>query len=149
MRLSPDQFERLSGVFPDMERDPAAVRRRLDMMEHLLEGLIQIPGTQQRLGLDVLLNAIPLVGSAAASLLGTWLLWEARNLGLSRWQFVRMGGNIGIDALLSAIPFLGAIPDFFFRSNTRNLRIIREHLDKHHPASATIEGEVISAKPRS
>ena len=41
--------------------------------------------------------------------------------------------------LLGLIPFVGAVPDFFFRSNTRNLRIIRRHLDKHHPATATID----------
>ena len=28
--------------------------------------------------------------------------------------------------------------DFFFRSNSRNLRLIRRHLDRHHPATATI-----------
>jgi hypothetical protein len=50
-----------------------------------------------------------------------------------------MAGNIGIDLLLGAIPWIGAIPDFFFRSNTRNLRIIKRHLDKHHPQSRTIE----------
>ena len=54
----------------------------------------------------------------------------------------RMGGNIGIDFLLGLIPWIGAIPDFFFRSNSRNLRIIKRHLDKHHAGTATIEGKV-------
>ena len=43
-----------------------------------------------------------------------------------------MAGNVGVDWLLGLIPCVGAIPDFFFRSNTRNLRIIKRHLDKHH-----------------
>jgi hypothetical protein len=34
------------------------------------------------------------------------------------------------------------VPDFFFRSNTRNMKIIKRHLDKHHPTTATIEGEI-------
>ena len=42
--------------------------------------------------------------------------------------------------LLGLIPFLGAVPDLFFRSNSRNLRIIKRHLDKHHPASRVIDG---------
>ncbi|PMU87127.1 DUF4112 domain-containing protein, partial [Pseudomonas sp. GP01-A4] len=29
---------------------------------------------------------------------------------------------------------------FLFRSNTRNLKIIKRHLDKHHPSTATING---------
>lgn len=52
-----------------------------------------------------------------------------------------MLGNVGIDSLLGAIPWVGAIPDFFFRSNSRNLKIIRRHLDRHHPGTATIEAE--------
>jgi hypothetical protein len=52
-----------------------------------------------------------------------------------------MAGNVGVDWLLGLIPWVGAIPDFFFRSNTRNLKIIKRHLDKHHPETGMIEGE--------
>jgi hypothetical protein len=51
----------------------------------------------------------------------------------------RMAANVGIDFLLGLIPWVGAIPDLLFRSNTRNLRIIKRHLDKKHPAGATID----------
>ncbi|MDB5680483.1 MAG: hypothetical protein JWO16_288 [Sphingomonas bacterium] len=51
-----------------------------------------------------------------------------------------MVGNGGTEFLLGLIPFVGVIPDFFFRSNTRNLRIIKKHLDKHHPSTAVISG---------
>jgi hypothetical protein len=51
----------------------------------------------------------------------------------------RMAGNIGVDMVLGLIPWIGAIPDFFFRSNTRNLRIIKSHLDKHHPHTRVID----------
>jgi hypothetical protein len=53
-----------------------------------------------------------------------------------------MAGNVGVDFLLGLIPWVGAIPDFFFRSNSRNLRIIKRHLDKHHAETGLIEGEV-------
>lgn len=149
MRISAEQLRRTADAMPDLGRDPAAVRRRIETMEKLLERAFVIPGTSQRFGMDVLLDIIPFVGSATAAALGAWILWEARNLGLSKWQFARMGGNIGVDALLGAIPFVGAIPDFFFRSNSRNLRIIKRHLDRHHPATATIEGEVIAPRARS
>ena len=120
--------------------DPAAVRRRIEMMEKLLEGLFVIPGTKRTIGLDVLFDVIPVGGSVIAAVMGSWLAWEARNLGMPKHTYVRMAGNIGIDALLGAIPWVGAIPDFFFRSNTRNLKIIKRHLDKHHPGTAVIEG---------
>jgi hypothetical protein len=40
------------------------------------------------------------------------------------------------------VPVVGAIPTLFFRSNSRNLKIIKRHLAKHHAGAATIEGEV-------
>jgi len=110
-------------------------------MEHLLERLFVIPGTKQTVGLDVILDLVPVVGDIAAAALGTYIVWEARNLGMSKWQISRMAGNVGVDWLLGLIPFVGAIPDFFFRSNTRNIRMIKRHLDKHHAGSATIEIE--------
>jgi hypothetical protein len=121
-------------------RDAASVRIRLEAMERVMEGLFTIPGTNRKLGLDVILDLVPVVGTTIAALIGSWLVWEARNLGMSKLQMARMFGNVGIDWALGLVPFVGAVPDFFFRSNTRNLRIIRRHLDKHHPATATIIG---------
>jgi len=120
--------------FPDAAyRGPASVRRRLDRMEHLLESALPIPGTGKRVGLDVILDLVPVGGSVVAAAMGTWLAWEARNLGVSRDTVARMAANIGIDMLLGAIPVIGIIPDYFFRSNTRNMRLVRRWLDKHHP----------------
>jgi hypothetical protein len=120
-------------------RDPAAVRKRIEAMEHLLEGLFVIPGINRRVGLDVILDLIPVGGGTIGAALGAWMVWEARNLGMSKTQMARMFGNVGVDFMLGLVPLVGAIPDFLFRSNTRNLRIIKRHLDKHHPATAVIE----------
>ncbi|UUR07904.1 DUF4112 domain-containing protein [Sphingomonas glaciei] len=119
--------------------DPRHVRQRLEALEHLLERALPIPGTSKRVGLDVLLDFVPGIGPTVGAGLGAYLAWEGRNLGMSKWQIARMGKNIGIDWLLGMIPVVGAIPDYFFRSNTRNLRIIKKHLDKHHPAARTID----------
>ncbi|WP_448665128.1 DUF4112 domain-containing protein [Sphingomonas sp. CJ20] len=120
-------------------RDAAAVRVRVETMERLLERGFTIPGTRQAFGLDVLLNLIPVGGTFIAAAMGMYMVWEARNLNMSRTAMVRMAGNVGIDWALGLIPFVGAVPDFFFRSNTRNLRIIRRHLDRHHPSTVVVE----------
>ncbi len=125
--------------FPGFGSDAPSVRARVEAMERLLERAITIPGTKQKIGLDVILDLVPVAGSTAAALMGGYMAWEARNLGMSKTQMTRMAGNIGLDWLFSLIPWVGAIPDFFFRSNTRNLRIIKRHLDKHHAGTATIE----------
>ena len=131
---------------PGFGRDPASVRQRVEAMEKLLERLFVVPGLNRPVGLDVILDLVPVAGSTAAAVIGAYIVWEGRNLGMSKWHMSRMAGNVGIDWLLGLIPFVGAIPDFFFRSNTRNLRIIKRYLDKHHAGTATIDGEVI--KPR-
>jgi hypothetical protein len=124
---------------PGLGSDPHSVRQRIDAMEKILERMFVVPGINKPVGLDVILDIIPGVGTISAAALGSYIAWEARNLGMSKWQVARMAGNIGFDMLLGLIPWVGAIPDFFFRSNTRNLRIIRGHLDKHHPATKTID----------
>lgn len=133
------RMEEIARSLPQL-KEPQGVRRRIEAMEILLERLVTIPGTKRQLGLDVILDVVPGIGSIAAGALGAWMIWEARNLGMSKWQMTRMAGNVGIDTLLGAIPWVGAIPDFFFRSNTRNLRIIKRHLDRHHPATVTLDG---------
>lgn len=35
--------------------------------------------------------------------------------------------NICIDGLLGAIPLLGYITDFYFKANTRNIKLLQEH----------------------
>ena len=124
---------------PGLGTDPLSVRQRIEAMEKILERMFVIPGINRPVGLDAILSLVPGIGTISAAALGSYIAWEARNLGLSKWQIARMGGNIGFDLLLGAIPFVGAIPDFFFRSNTRNLRIIKRHLDKHHPHTRTID----------
>jgi hypothetical protein len=122
-------------------KDPAAVRQRIEAMEHLLEGLFTIPGINRKVGLDVLLNVLPIGGDIIGAAMGSWIVWEARNLGMSKMQMARMVGNVGTDFLLGLVPFVGAVPDLLFRSNSRNLKIIKRHLDKHHPALAVVDGK--------
>jgi hypothetical protein len=145
MRIDREQMDRMAGRL-SIGRDPASVRQRIEAMELLLERAFTIPGTSQRIGLDVVLDLIPVVGDIIAAAMGAWIVWEARNLGMSKWHVARMSGNVGFDFLLGAIPWIGAIPDFFFRSNTRNLRIVKRWLDKHHPETKLIEGEVVARR---
>lgn len=127
-------------------RDPAAIRRRIEAMERVMEGLFTVPGTNRKFGLDVLLDLLPIAGDTVGAAIGGWLAWEARNLGMSKGQVARMFGNVGIDWLLGLIPFVGAVPDFFFRSNSRNLRIVKRHLDKHHPSTVTLDANDARAR---
>jgi hypothetical protein len=131
--------------FSSLATDPQSVRQRIEAMERVLERLVVVPGINRPVGLDVILDLVPVVGDIAAAALGAYIVWEAKNLGMPKWQMARMSGNVGINwllGLMSVVPVVGVIPTLLFRSNTYNLRIIKRHLDKHHAATATIEGEV-------
>ena len=137
-RLSPTTVELPVGS------DPAAIRRRLEALELLLERAFVIPGINRKVGLDALVGLIPVVGDLFAAALGSYLIWEARNLGMPKWKLLRMAGNIAFDTALGAVPLAGDAFDLLFRSNTRNLRIVMRHLDRHHPETTIIEGQSLS-----
>ncbi len=131
---------RLAGAGLPLGSDPASVRRRIEAVEQLLERAFVIPGTNRRIGVDALAGLVPVAGDTITALMGIYLVWEARNLGMSKWQLARMTGNVGFDWLVGLVPFAGDVFDFFFRSSSRNLRMIRRHLDRHHPGTKIIEG---------
>jgi hypothetical protein len=140
-----DQFDRIADGLP-IGRDPRAVRRRLEAAEGLLERMFVVPGINRNIGLDSILGMVPVVGDVMTAVMGAWLVWEARNLGMSKFQLARMAANIGIDTALGAVPVVGDLFDFAFRSNSKNLRIVKRYLDKHHPETMLIEGEVVTRR---
>jgi hypothetical protein len=114
-------------------RDPVAVRRRIEAMEALLERSFVVPGINLPIGLDALAGLVPVLGDVLTAAMGGYIVWEASNLGMPKWKLWRMAGNVAVDTALGAIPVVGDLFDVLFRSNTRNLKIVRRHLDKHHP----------------
>lgn len=123
-----------------VSKHPDEVRRRLIATETLLENMFTIPILKRRAGLDAVIGLVPVVGDVTGAMLGAYLLWEARNVGMGKLAMTRMAGRLALDTAVGAIPFAGDLFDFAYRANTRNLKTIRKHLDRHHPASAVIEG---------
>jgi hypothetical protein len=140
MPISQEQFSQIAKDLPGMGTDPQAIRMRVEAMEKLLERSFTIPGTKIPFGLDSIVGFVPVLGDVVTAAMGAYMVWEARNLGMSKWQLIRMTANVGVDTALGAIPLVGDAFDLVFRSNSKNLRIIKKHLDKHHPGTRTIEG---------
>ena len=128
-----EQLQRPRPMGIPIGTDPAAVRQRIEAMERLLERSFTIPGINLPVGLDAVAGLIPVVGDLLAAGLGAYVIWEASNLGLPKWKLWRMAGNVAFDSAIGAVPVAGDVFDVLFRSNTRNLRIVKRHLDKHHP----------------
>jgi hypothetical protein len=140
MPISQDQLDQIAKSIPSMGRDPQSVRQRLEALEQLLERSFHVPGTKIPIGLDSIVGLVPVLGDIVTAAMGAYMVWEARNLGMSKFQLMRMAANVGIDTALGAIPLAGDAFDFLWRSNSKNLRIIKKHLDKHYPGTRVIEG---------
>ncbi|MBA3940461.1 MAG: DUF4112 domain-containing protein [Sphingopyxis sp.] len=135
---TPDTDALFDSLIPN-RRDPVALRKRVETLEIILERSFVIPGINRPVGLDAIAGLVPVVGDVITAVMGAYLIWEARNLGMPKWKIWRMMGNLGVDTALGAIPLVGDAFDFMFRSNTRNLKIIKRHLDKHHPGTLIID----------
>jgi hypothetical protein len=128
------------GLELPLGNDPIAIRQRVEAMEKVLEGAFTVPGTTKSFGLDAIVGLVPVAGDVISAALGLYIVWEARNLGMSKFRLARMLANVGFDTAVGAIPVAGDVFDFLFRSNSRNLKMILQHLDKHHPHTRVIEG---------
>ncbi|MBB3350224.1 hypothetical protein FHT70_000125 [Rhizobium sp. BK049] len=80
-----------------------------------------------RIGADSVLGLIPAVGDVAGSLIGLFIIDEARRLGLPAHKLARMAVNLGVDAACGTVPLVGDLFDVYFKSHRRNVGIILEH----------------------
>ncbi len=121
-----------TSSFNDTAMRASGARARLDTLARFLDSALRVPGTNIRFGADALLNLIPGVGTLTSKGMSAYLIWEARRLGVPMSTLLRMMGNLGVDFVISAIPLVGWVGDVFYRSNLRNMGLLREHLDKAH-----------------
>ena len=108
-------------------------RHRLERVERLatlLDNAIPIPGTRFRIGLDPLLGLLPGLGDALGALASAWILVEAARLGVSRTVLARMLYNIAVDTLVGAVPGAGDLFDFVWKSDAKNVALLRRHLEQ-------------------
>ena len=114
-------------------------RVRLDALARFLDSAIRVPGINVRFGADALLNLLPGIGTLTSKGMSAYLIWEARRLGVPTRTLVRMASNVGLDFVISAVPIVNSVGDVFFRSNLRNMCVLREHLDWVHPVTNQIQ----------
>ena len=119
-------FDAIRAAAPSKE----AALRRMQAVANLLDTAFVIPGTKQRVGIDAIIGLVPGLGDILTTILSSYVIWEARNLGISRFALTRMLANLGIHAAIGSLPLVGDVFDAFFRVNQRNMRIVRTQLDR-------------------
>ena len=119
-------FEIVKAAGPSSD----AALKRLQTVANVLDSAFVIPGTRQRVGIDAIIGLVPGIGDVVTTLLSSYIVLEARNLGVSKLALGRMLTNLGIHAAVGSIPVIGDLFDAFFRVNQRNIRILRSQLER-------------------
>lgn len=92
---------------------------------YVLENRFRIFG--MKFGIDPIIGFIPWIGDAISTILALYIVLLARRMEVEQKHINKMLVNIAFDFVLGLVPFLGDVSDFFFRSNTKNLKIIEKH----------------------
>ena len=102
------------------------VEQGLDQLSRWMDGLFRIPGVGWRFGLDAIVGLIPGLGDTLTSLASFYILAAGVRYRVPKVTLLRMGVNIGIDYMVGVVPFLGDLFDFVWKSNEKNMALIRQ-----------------------
>ena len=106
--------------------DSAAVE--VELLAWLLDNSIPIPGTGRRVGIDALFGLIPGAGDMVSGGLGLLVVLRGAQRGLPTIVLARMLVNVALDFAIGAIPVIGDLFDMWFKSNVRNVDLMRRYV---------------------
>jgi Domain of unknown function (DUF4112) len=110
--------------------DRSRALSEVEAIAWLLDNSIPVPGTGRRFGIDAIIGFVPVVGDLVSGGIGLFVVWRGSRMGLPRVVVARMLANTAIDMAIGAIPFIGDAFDLWFKANTRNLGLMRRHLEQ-------------------
>ena len=110
---------------PRMKRGGKAFDdENLDLLSHVLDDFIRIPGTSIRFGLDGIVGFIPGIGDLIGGLASCIIIIAAWVRGVSYVTVARMVANVAIEVVVGSIPVLGDMFDIAWRANRRNYALL-------------------------
>lgn len=123
-------------------RDADAAPRELEWLARWLDSAFRLPGGF-RIGLDPILGLVPGVGDVTTSLASLYILTAAHRCRVPKITLTRMALNIVLETVVGAIPLVGDAFDVYWKSNQRNVELLRLHL-----AAPTSSGSVLRRSDR-
>ena len=109
--------------------DRSRALAEIETITWVLDNSIPVPGTGgRRFGVDALIGLVPVAGDIVSAAIGLFVVWRGARMGLPRIVVARMLANSALDLVVGGIPFIGDAFDLWFKSNSRNLRLIRRHV---------------------
>jgi uncharacterized protein DUF4112 len=94
-----------------------------------MDGLLRVPGTKFRFGINPIIDFVPVAGDVSAALVSVSVLIYAVTQGLPKILLARMALNILINELVGMVPVAGSAFAFWFRANKRNYYLLQRHID--------------------
>lgn len=122
--------EKIELYGPDGRRIPYRGEKDLKWIETFsktMDSRFTIPGTKIKFGVDPILSLFPVIGDFITFLLSAVLIYTMHQHGASRNVVIKMVLNSTLDAIIGAIPLVGTVFDVFYRSNDRNVKLLKEH----------------------
>ncbi|MGI4022407.1 MAG: DUF4112 domain-containing protein [Janthinobacterium lividum] len=110
----------------------------VERIAYLLDEKFTVPGTKFKFGIDPVINLIPVAGDISGFVVAASLVWVMARHGVSRKVLILMVLNVMLDAVIGAIPLIGQVFDFYYKSNSRNIKLLKEHYQEgKHEGSGT------------
>jgi len=109
----------------------------LDILSHILDDFIRIPGTSIRFGLDGIVGLIPGIGDILGGIASCFIIFAGWMRGVPYVVLTRMVANVIIEVIMGTIPLLGDAFDIAWRANRRNYALLTGSL--YEPRKHTVE----------
>jgi preprotein translocase subunit Sss1 len=120
-----------TGRAPRTDEQRTRSLAEVEALAWLLDNSIPVPGTGgRRFGVDAVIGLVPGIGDIVSGALGLIVVWRGSRMGLPRIVVGRMLLNTLLDIAVGAIPILGDAFDLWFKASTRNLGLMRRHLER-------------------
>jgi len=103
---------------------------QLDQIAYLMDQCFRIPGINWRFGVESLIGLVPGAGDLVGGAIGLLVLFRAFQFKLPKIVILRMITNTLLDITVGSIPFLGDAFDFFWKSNTRNMKLFHHYAEE-------------------
>ena len=107
-----------------------------ELLAWLLDNSIPIPGTGRRIGLDAVIGLVPGLGDVLSGGLGLLVVLRGVQRGLPTIVVARMLANVGLDFAVGAIPIIGDAFDLWYKSNARNIGLLRRYAENRNASTA-------------
>jgi Domain of unknown function (DUF4112) len=113
---------------PEEKRKRQGLEPLFKWLALIMDEFLRVPGTKFRFGLDPLIGLIPGLGDTGSALVSAFALIQALRVGVPKILLVRMSMNILINEVVGIVPVVGDAFSFWFKSNSRNYQIIKDHI---------------------